>query len=278
MAENRNMYGGHDVSDYVPPTSGTSLSMNQDLAPTLNLEYLEKVSSILDRIERMEAFVAHDDERRKAYEEQRTKDITALHDVIVKTNKIADCLWTAGKNVDEMLDEIKEIRKNDISLKLTNDTQKYFDAVPQKIFNMVSGYLNEKLETMGKVSEEASSNIGESIKKAATIAVNKINQGHLEYKKDLDEFKIWCIRWQSWFIGAVLVAILTTSGFFWQCSSANTDRKEAQFKIDSLQLTNEFYTGFINSSKSIRRDYDKVWCKYKREWYLEKMDSLRKAK
>lgn len=272
------MYGGHDVSDYVPPTSGTSLSMNQDLAPTLNLEYLEKVSSILDRIERMEAFVAHDDERRKAYEEQRTKDITALHDVIVKTNKIADCLWTAGKNVDEMLDEIKEIRKNDISLKLTNDTQKYFDAVPQKIFNMVSGYLNEKLETMGKVSEEASSNIGESIKKAATIAVNKISQGHLEYKKDLDEFKIWCIRWQSWFIGAVLVAILAISGFFWQCSSANTDRKEAQFKIDSLQLTNEFYTGFINSSKSIRRDYDKVWCKYKREWYLEKMDSLRKAK
>ena len=278
MAENRNMYGGHDVSDYVPPTSGTSLSMNQDLAPTLNMEYLEKVSSILDRMERMEAFVAHDDERRKAYEEQRTKDITTLHDVIVKTNKIADCLWTAGKNVDEMLDEIKEIRKNDISLKLTNDTQKYFDAVPQKIFNMVSGYLNEKLETIGKVSEEASSNIGESIKKAATIAVNKIRQGHLEYKKDLDEFKIWCIRWQSWFIGAVLVAILAISGFFWQCSSANTDRKEAQFKIDSLQLTNDFYTGFINSSKSIRRDYDKVWCKYKREWYLEKMDSLRKAK
>ena len=278
MAENRNMYGGHDVSDYVPPTSGTSLSMNQDLAPTLNMEYLEKVSSILDRMERMEAFVAHDDERRKAYEEQRTKDITTLHDVIVKTNKIADCLWTAGKNVDEMLDEIKEIRKNDISLKLTNDTQKYFDAVPQKIFNMVSGYLNEKLETIGKVSEEASSNIGESIKKAATIAVNKISQGHLEYKKDLDEFKIWCIRWQSWFIGAVLVAILAISGFFWQCSSANTDRKEAQFKIDSLQLTNDFYTGFINSSKSIRRDYDKVWCKYKREWYLEKMDSLRKAK
>lgn len=272
------MYGGHDVSDYVPPTSGTSLSMNQDLAPTLNMEYLEKVSSILDRMERMEAFVAHDDERRKAYEEQRTKDITTLHDVIVKTNKIADCLWTAGKNVDEMLDEIKEIRKNDISLKLTNDTQKYFDAVPQKIFNMVSGYLNEQLEAIGKVSEEASSNIGESIKKAATIAVNKISQGHLEYKKDLDEFKIWCIRWQSWFIGAVLVAILATSGFFWQCSSANTDRKEAQFKIDSLQLTNEFYTGFINSSKSIRRDYDKVWCKYKKEWYLEKMDSLRKAK
>ena len=46
MAENRNMYGGHDVSGYVPPTSNALPSENPDQAPDLNMEYLEKVSSI----------------------------------------------------------------------------------------------------------------------------------------------------------------------------------------------------------------------------------------
>ena len=42
MAENRNMYGGHDVSGYVPPTSNALPSENPDQAPDLNMEYLEK--------------------------------------------------------------------------------------------------------------------------------------------------------------------------------------------------------------------------------------------
>ena len=116
MAENRNMYGGHDVSGYVPPTSGALPSVNPDQAPDLNMEYLEKVSSILDRMEKMEAFVACDDKRRKAYEEQRTADINALriaaHDITEVKNKI----WEAGSNTDDMLTDISELKKQGVGL------------------------------------------------------------------------------------------------------------------------------------------------------------------
>ena len=116
MAENRNMYGGHDVSGYVPPTSNALPSENPDQAPDLNMEYLEKVSSILDRMEKMEAFVACDDKRRKAYEEQRTADINALriaaHDITEVKNKI----WEAGSNTDDMLKDISELKKQGVGL------------------------------------------------------------------------------------------------------------------------------------------------------------------
>lgn len=116
MAENRNMYGGHDVSGYVPPTSNALPSENPDQAPDLNMEYLEKVSSILDRMEKMEAFVACDDKRRKAYEEQRTVDINALriaaHDITEVKNKI----WEAGSNTDDMLKDISELKKQGVGL------------------------------------------------------------------------------------------------------------------------------------------------------------------
>ena len=47
MAENRNMYGGHDVSGYVPPTSNALPSENPDQAPDLNMEYL-RTSMLLE--------------------------------------------------------------------------------------------------------------------------------------------------------------------------------------------------------------------------------------
>lgn len=110
------MYGGHDVSGYVPPTSNALPSENPDQAPDLNMEYLEKVSSILDRMEKMEAFVACDDKRRKAYEEQRTVDINALriaaHDITEVKNKI----WEAGSNTDDMLKDISELKKQGVGL------------------------------------------------------------------------------------------------------------------------------------------------------------------
>lgn len=116
MAENRNMYGGHDVSGYVPPTSNALPSENPDQAPVLNLEYLEKVSSILDRIEKMEAFVACDDERRKAYEEQRTADTNALKAVAHEITKVKKEIREAGSNTDSMLKEISELKEQGVGL------------------------------------------------------------------------------------------------------------------------------------------------------------------
>ena len=141
MAENRNMYGGHDVSDYVPPTSGTSLSMNQDLAPTLNMEYLEKVSSILDRIERMEAFVARDDERRKAYEKQRTADINALRTTARSIAEIKNKLREAGSNTDDMLKDISELKEQGIGLTSSakETLQNAGDSIKKKMEEYLEG-------------------------------------------------------------------------------------------------------------------------------------------
>ena len=116
MAENRNMYGGHDVSGYVPPTSGALPSVNPDQAPDLNMEYLEKVSSILDRMEKMEAFVACDDKRRKAYEEQRTADINALRIAVHDITEVKNKIWEAGSNTDDMLKDISELKKQGVGL------------------------------------------------------------------------------------------------------------------------------------------------------------------
>ncbi len=116
MAENRNMYGGHDVSGYVPPTSNALPSENPDQAPALNMEYLEKVSSIIDRMEKMEAFVACDDERRKAYEEQRTADTNALKAVAQEITKVKNKIWEAGRNTDAMLKDISELKEQGVGL------------------------------------------------------------------------------------------------------------------------------------------------------------------
>lgn len=116
MTENRNMYGGHDVSGYVPPISGALPSVNPDQTPDLNMEYLEKISSILDRMEKMEAFVACDDERRKVYEERRTADINALRAIARNITEVENKIWEAGSNTDDMLKDISELKELGIGL------------------------------------------------------------------------------------------------------------------------------------------------------------------
>ncbi len=116
MAENRNMYGGHDVSGYVPPTSNALPSENPDQAPDLNMEYLVKVSSILDRMEKMEAFIARDDERRKTYEEQRTADINALGIIARDITEVKNKIWEAGSYTNDMLKDFSELKNQGIGL------------------------------------------------------------------------------------------------------------------------------------------------------------------
>ena len=116
MAENKNIYGGHDVSGYISPTSGASQSTTPDQAQVLNIEYLEKISSILDRMEKLEAFVALDDERRKAYEEHRTADINALRIAAHDITEVKNRIWEAGSNTDDMLKDISELKKQGVGL------------------------------------------------------------------------------------------------------------------------------------------------------------------
>ena len=116
MAENKNIYGGHDVSGYIPPTLGASQSTTPDQAPVLTMEYLEKISSILDRMEKMEAFIALDDERRKAYEKQRTADISALRAVVTNIVEVKNKIWEAGSNTDDMLKDISELKEQGVDL------------------------------------------------------------------------------------------------------------------------------------------------------------------
>ena len=80
------------------------------------MEYLEKVSSILDRMEKMEAFVACDDKRRKAYEEQRTADINALRIAVHDITEVKNKIWEAGSNTDDMLKDISELKKQGVGL------------------------------------------------------------------------------------------------------------------------------------------------------------------
>ena len=139
MAENRKMYGRHDVSGYVPPTSGASSSISPDQAPALNMDYLEKVSSILDRMEKMEAFIAYDDEKRKAYEEQRTADLNALrvaaHDITEVKNKI----WEAGSYTNDMLKDFSELKDQGIGL--TASAKETLQNVGNSIQKKVEEYL-----------------------------------------------------------------------------------------------------------------------------------------
>jgi len=116
MAENKNIYGGHDVGGYVPPTSDASQPIIPGQAPDLNMEYLEKISSILDRMEKMEAFVACDDKRRKAYEEQRTEDINALRVAVREISEVKNKIWEAGSYTDDMLKDISELKNQGVGL------------------------------------------------------------------------------------------------------------------------------------------------------------------
>lgn len=119
MPENRKIYSEHNVSGYIPPTSGALPSVNPDQTPVLNMEYLEKVSSILDRMEKMEAFVSCDDERRKAYEEQRTADINSLRIAAHDIMEVKNMVWEAGSNTDDMLKNISELKKQGVGLSVS---------------------------------------------------------------------------------------------------------------------------------------------------------------
>ena len=141
MAENKKMYGSHDVDNYVSSTSGVSSSMYSAKSPTLNIEYLEKLSSILDRIEEMEVFVVRDDERRKAYEEQRTADINALRTVARSIAEVKDKIWEAGRNTDDMLKDISELKEQGISLteSAKETLQKAGDSIRKQLEEYLEG-------------------------------------------------------------------------------------------------------------------------------------------
>lgn len=178
MAENKNIYGGHDVGGYVPPTSSASQSITPDQAPVLNMEYLEKISSILDRMEKMEAFVALDDERRKAYEEQRTADISALRTVVTNIAEVKNKIWEAGSNTDDMLKDISELKERGVDLKAS--AKETLQNAGSSIRKEMEEYLER--DFVGQVDAHMNElkNKVESVEAAHRQALDKLKQEYNE--------------------------------------------------------------------------------------------------
>lgn len=164
MKENENLYGPHDIEGGTFPQSAFPLPGLTEAG--INNEYLDRILLILKRLENMEAFVAMDDERRKEYEQKRTADIESLGKVATDLSDLSEKTFTADKNIDDMLQEMKEVKKG-VPVKFPNDFKDYWENLPEKLsikfLNLadksLSGKLNdfqEKLHTMTSSYEEVS--------------------------------------------------------------------------------------------------------------------------
>lgn len=153
--ENEILYGPHNIND-VDFSKFTSPEPSQAPAGP-NLEYLEKLSSILDRMEKLEAFVAMDDERRKQYEQQRKADITALNKAADDLSHVNDKIWDAGKYTDEMVQEVLEAKKG-VPVKMTDEFMEFWNALPSKLgkefLDLLRESLDKKLADFQKKVEE----------------------------------------------------------------------------------------------------------------------------
>ena len=184
MAENRNMYGRHDVSGYVPPTLGESSSINPDQAPALHMEYLEKVSSILDRMEKMEAFIARDDERRKTYEEQRTADINALGIVACDITEVKNKIWEAGSYTNDMLKDFSELKNQGIGL--TASAKETLQNVGDSIRKKMEEYLEGDFVGQMNAHMDGLKNKVEAIEATHGQALDKLKQEYEESVNTLE--------------------------------------------------------------------------------------------
>lgn len=135
--ENNDLYGAHDIGNVTPEPSQAPVGTN--------LEYLEKLTSILDRMEKLEAFTALDDERRRKYEQQRTADITALNKAADDLSCVSDKIRDAGKNTDKMLQEVLEAKKG-VPVKMTDEFIGFWNALPDKLVNEFLDQVDESLD------------------------------------------------------------------------------------------------------------------------------------
>lgn len=184
MAENRNIYGKHDVDDYMPSISGVSSSINPEHDPALNIEYLEKLSSILDRMEKMESFIARDDERRKVYEEQRTADINALQAVARNITEAQNKIREVGSNTDDMLKDISELKNQGVGLTASDreTIQNAGDTIRKKMEEYLEG------DFFGQVNAhmDGLKNKVEAIEAAHSQALIKLKQEYEESVNTLE--------------------------------------------------------------------------------------------
>ena len=134
--ENIDLYGAHDIGNVTPEPSQAPADMN--------LEYLEKLTSILDRMEKLEAFAAMDDERRKKYEQQRTADITALNKAADDLSRVSDNIQDAGRNTDKMLQEVLGVKKG-VPVKMSDEFVEFWNALPGRLENEFLDLLGESL-------------------------------------------------------------------------------------------------------------------------------------
>ena len=187
MAENKNIYGGHDVSGYIPPTLGASQSTTPDQAPVLTMEYLEKISSILDRMEKMEAFIALDDERRKAYEKQRTADISALRAVVTNIVEVKNKIWEAGSNTDDMLKDISELKEQGVDL--TASAKETLQNVGNSIRKQMEEYLEGDFVGQVDAHMNGLKNKVEAIEVTHRLALNNLKHEYEESIRTLESKK-----------------------------------------------------------------------------------------
>lgn len=217
-------------------------------APGMSGELLEKIVSLLKGIETMNGKIADN------------------YDIIDEMRSSLRKLRDQLQNI-----EVPEAR-------LDEESRNFLLSAPDSITAEVEKRLSEKLEKFSVRLDDVLKDAESSVKKAADGGTSKVTNAVNSAKGEISGFKEWCERWLWYFIGAIIWAILASGMAVWQCSSASSERQEAEYVIDSLRLNSDVYNDFINHKETVGK-YFQEWLKLNMKDYSQRIhrrDSLQK--
>lgn len=273
MAKNDQYGERHDLDEVLQqaqseePTQSTGqyqsvpvpVSSDSEYLQQLN-SYLDKQTAILDRVEQLEAFVESQEERKRMWDDRYAKYIRNLTEAGKSFSDSVDTLWQIGKNTDEMLDEVKEIKKDGVELSAAS--KKILQGLGESISTELDRFLPMKFR-------EFANSMGEAAKKS----VGNLSAATTEVKTTVDDFKTWVKKVKWMFVGTVGWGILATTFCIVaidRCSSAVRDTDEARRKFDAVEphmrrMENDQKI-LMRFKKDNPRTWDKWWEQHKDEY------------
>lgn len=217
-------------------------------APGMSGELLEKIASLLRGIETMNGKIADN----------------------------YDVLDEMKEDLIKLRDQLRNITAPEAQL--DEESRNFLLSAPDSITAEVEKRLSEKLEKFSVRLDDVLKDAESSVKKAADGGTSKVTNAVNSAKGEISGFKEWCERWLWYFIGAIIWAILASGMAVWQCSSASSERQEAEYVIDSLRLNSDVYNDFINHKETVGK-YFQEWLKLNMKDYSQRIhrrDSLQK--
>ena len=217
-------------------------------APGMSGELLEKIASLLKGIETMNGKIADN----------------------------YDVLDEMKEDLIKLRDQLRNITAPEAQL--DEESRNFLLSAPDSITAEVEKRLSEKLEKFSVRLDDVLKDAESSVKKAADGGTSKVTNAVNSAKGEISGFKEWCERWLWYFIGAIIWAILASGMAVWQCSSASSERQEAEYVIDSLRLNSDVYNDFINHKETVGK-YFQEWLKLNMKDYSQRIhrrDSLQK--